>query len=125
MMLASNLRHTIRWGWLASQAASCLTSRGLGSEGMFMLKWIAAAFALLPVAGFAADTAASCKVGVQLYSFRNDLDKDLSGTLARIKKLGVNCVEPYSLHKLTAEQLRAEFDRAGLKVVSFHLPGEL
>ncbi|MFL6618818.1 MAG: sugar phosphate isomerase/epimerase family protein [Povalibacter sp.] len=90
-----------------------------------MLKWIAAALALLPVSGFAAETASSCKVGVQLYSFRNDLDKDLPGTLARIKKLGVNCVEPYSLHKLTAEQLRAEFDRAGLKVVSFHLPGEL
>ena len=90
-----------------------------------MLKWIVAAMALMPLSGFAADAAATCKVGVQLYSFRNDLDKDLPGTLARIKKLGVNCVEPYSLHKLKAEQLRAEFDRAGLKVMSFHLPGEL
>jgi sugar phosphate isomerase/epimerase len=90
-----------------------------------MLKWIAAAMALLPLTGFAAESSSNCKVGVQLYSFRNDLDKDLPGTLARIKNLGVNCVEPYSLHKLTAEKLRAEFDRAGLKVVSFHLPGEL
>jgi sugar phosphate isomerase/epimerase len=90
-----------------------------------MLKWIAAAIALTPLAGLAATSAADCKVGVQLYSFRADLDKDLPGTLARVKALGINCVEPYSLHKLTAEKLRAEFDRAGLKVVSFHLPGEL
>lgn len=67
----------------------------------------------------------TCKLGVQLYSFRNDLDRDLSGTLARVKKLGIDCVEPYSLHGRTAEQLRSEFDRAGLRVISFHLPAEL
>src|SRR5690606_33708352 len=61
----------------------------------------------------------------QLYSFRNDLDKDLPGTLARIRQLGVDCVEPYSLHKRTAEEFRAEFARAGLKVISFQLPEEL
>jgi sugar phosphate isomerase/epimerase len=69
--------------------------------------------------------AGECKLGVQLYSFRNDLDGDLPGTLARVKKLGLDCIEPYSLHGLTPEALRAEFDRAGLQVVSFHLPREL
>ena len=74
----------------------------------------------------AASVAASdeCKLAVQLYSFRNDLDKDLPGTLARIKDLGIDCIEPYSLHGLTPGALRAEFDKAGLQVVSFHL-GEL
>ena len=74
----------------------------------------------------AASAAASdgCKLAVQLYSFRHDLDKDLPGTLARIKDLGIDCIEPYSLHGLTPEALRAEFDKAGLQVVSFHL-GEL
>lgn len=86
---------------------------------------VLAALAFIPVHSFAASGAADCKIGVQLYSFRHDLDKDLSGTLERIKKLGIDCIEPYSLHKRTAEQLRAEFDRIGLKVVSFHLPGEL
>ncbi|HEY5808734.1 MAG TPA: sugar phosphate isomerase/epimerase [Povalibacter sp.] len=90
-----------------------------------MLKYAVAALMLLPLHAFAGDPAPDCKVGVQLYSFRHDLDRDLPGTLARIKQLGINCVEPYSLHKLKAEQLRAEFDRAGLKVLSFHLPGEL
>jgi sugar phosphate isomerase/epimerase len=90
-----------------------------------MLRILIAAIALAPLCGFAAESAQDCKVGVQLYSFRNDLDKDLPGTLAKIKDLGVKCVEPYSLHKRTAEQLRAEFDRAGLKVISFHLPEEL
>ena len=73
----------------------------------------------------AATVAASdeCKLAVQLYSFRNELDKDLPGTLARVKELGIDCIEPYSLHGLTPEALRAEFDKAGLKVVSFHLGG--
>lgn len=66
-----------------------------------------------------------CKLGVQLYSFRHDLDKDLAGTLARVKQLGINCIEPYSLHGLTPEALRAEFDKAGLSVVSYHLAGDL
>lgn len=65
-----------------------------------------------------------CKLAVQLYSFRNDLGKDLPGTLARVKELGINCIEPYSLHGRTPEELRAEFDKAGLEVVSLHL-GEL
>ncbi len=64
-----------------------------------------------------------CKLAVQLYSFRNDLDKDLPGTLKRVKELGIDCIEPYSLHGRTPEELRAEFDKAGLKVVSFHLGG--
>jgi sugar phosphate isomerase/epimerase len=66
-----------------------------------------------------------CKLGVQLYSFRHDLDKDLPGTLARVKQLGINCIEPYSLHGRTPEELRAEFDKAGLTVVSYHLAGDL
>lgn len=77
-----------------------------------------------------AKTAASaadgdCKIGVQLYSFRNDLDRDLPGTLARVRDLGIRCIEPYSLHGLTPEALRAEFDKAGLEVISFHMPREI
>ena len=74
-----------------------------------------------PVATVAASD--ECRLAVQLYSFRNELDKDLPGTLARVKELGIDCIEPYSLHGLTPEALRAEFDKAGLKVVSFHLGG--
>src|SRR3954467_5949077 len=73
----------------------------------------------------AAKSASDCKVAVQLYSFRNDLDRDLPGTLARIKQLGIDCVEGYSLHGRSPEQLRKEFDHAGLRVISFHLPEEL
>src|SRR5690348_3860308 len=67
----------------------------------------------------------NCKVAVQLYSFRHDLDRDLPGTLDRIKKLGIDCVEAFSLHGRTPEQLRSEFDRAHLRVISFHLPEEM
>jgi sugar phosphate isomerase/epimerase len=73
-------------------------------------------------ASAAASEADECKLGVQLYSFRNELDRDLPGTLARIAQLGIPCVETYSLHGLSAQELRAEFDKAGLKVVSSHVP---
>jgi sugar phosphate isomerase/epimerase len=73
-------------------------------------------------AAAAASATDECKLGVQLYSFRNELDRDLPGTLARIAELGIPCVETYSLHGLSAEDLRAEFDKAGLKVVSAHVP---
>jgi sugar phosphate isomerase/epimerase len=63
-----------------------------------------------------------CKLAVQLYSFRNELERDLAGTLARIKQLGLSCVETYSLHGRTAEEMRAELDKAGLEVVSSHVP---
>jgi sugar phosphate isomerase/epimerase len=88
---------------------------------------IAAQLTSVPAAHAAEATKAApnCKIAVQLYSFRNDLDRDLSGTLARIKQLGIDCVEGYSLHGRTAEQLRSEFDRAGLRVISFHLPEEM
>ena len=83
----------------------------------------ATANAEAPAATTAPDTD-DCKLAVQLYSFRHDLEKDVPGTLARVKQLGINCIEPYSLHGRTPQELRAEFDKAGLKVVSFHL-GEL
>jgi hypothetical protein len=62
-----------------------------------MSKWFLAVLLLAPLSVMAAASTDNCKVGVQLYSFRSDLDKDLPGTLARIKQLGVDCIEPYSL----------------------------
>jgi sugar phosphate isomerase/epimerase len=90
-----------------------------------MLKWIVCAAALLPLSGLAAEKPVDCQVGVQLYSFRHDLEKDLRGTLTRVKQLGIRCIEPYSLHGRSADELRVELDRAGLAAVSFHLPAEL
>lgn len=59
---------------------------------------------------------------VQLYSFHRDLDRDLPGTLRRIKELGFDRVETYPVNGINAAQLRAALDAAGLDVVSAHVP---
>lgn len=71
----------------------------------------------------AAASAAAWRSGmaIQLYSFHKDLERDLPGTLARIKALGFDKVETYPVAGTTAAQLRAALDAAGLRAVSAHL----
>ena len=69
-----------------------------------------------------ADPAWRSGMAIQLYSFHNDLDRDLHGTLARIKALGFDKVETYPVEGVTPAELRAALDRAGLDAVSAHLP---
>ena len=61
-------------------------------------------------------------MAIQLYSFHQDLDRDVPGTLKRIKALGFDRVETYPVANLSAAQLRAALDAAGLKAVSAHMP---
>lgn len=61
-------------------------------------------------------------MAIQLYSFHQDLDRDLAGTLRRIKALGFDRVETYPVANVSAAQLRAALDAAGLRAVSAHLP---
>jgi sugar phosphate isomerase/epimerase len=62
--------------------------------------------------------------GIQLYSLRADLDKDLEGTLDRVKAWGIPYVESYSLHRRTPEQLKSLIEARGLKLISGHFPFE-
>lgn len=61
-------------------------------------------------------------MAIQLYSFHEDLGRDLAGTLRRIKALGFDRVETYPVPNVTPAQLRAALDAAGLKAVSAHMP---
>jgi sugar phosphate isomerase/epimerase len=60
-------------------------------------------------------------LGVQLYSVRNAISKDVPGTLARVRALGFREVELAGTYGLTASQFRAELDRAGLRATSMHV----
>ncbi|MDP9347546.1 MAG: sugar phosphate isomerase/epimerase, partial [Gemmatimonadota bacterium] len=60
-------------------------------------------------------------LGVQLYSFRNQLPKDVPGTLRRIHDLGFREVETAGTYGLTPPQFRQELDRAGLRATSMHV----
>ena len=60
-------------------------------------------------------------LGVQLYSVRNAIAKDVPGTLARVRALGFREVELAGTYGLTASQFKAELDRAGLRATSMHV----
>ncbi len=69
-------------------------------------------------------------LAVQLWSFRHDFEKDVPGTLKRVRALGFTHVELAGYYDLTAQQFKTELDKAGLKAISMHvgfdeLPGKL
>jgi sugar phosphate isomerase/epimerase len=63
-------------------------------------------------------------LGLQLWSVREYLPKDLRGTLTKVRSLGFEEVEGAGLWKHTAAELRAAMDAAGLKCQSAHIPYE-
>lgn len=60
-------------------------------------------------------------VGVQMWSFREYLPKDLPGTLAKVRAMGFREVEGAGLWKRTVGELRAALDTAGLRCQSAHM----
>ena len=63
-------------------------------------------------------------VGLQMWSLREYLPKDLAGTLAKIRAMGFREVEGAGLWKHTAGELRAALDAAGLRCRSAHMSFE-
>ena len=71
------------------------------------------------------DSASSSSVGqlaAQLWTFRYDLEKDVPGTLKKIKALGIDYVEgfdaPYIVGK--PDEFKSQLDAAGLKMFALH-----
>ena len=70
----------------------------------------------------------SIPVGIQLYAVRGAFAKDVPGTLRKMAEIGYEGVEfwgynggPNVFKNWTAERLRKELDRAGLKCCGMHL----
>jgi len=87
------------------------------------------ALAIKPFSGVAAaadDTIAAlhAPVGLQLWSLRKELPKDLPGTLAKVRAMGFTQVEGAGLWGKKAAELRAALDTAGLTTVSAHMEFE-
>lgn len=61
-------------------------------------------------------------LGVQLYAIAPDLDADFDRTLAKLHVIGIRTVETAGFHGRSAAELRAAFDRAGLRCTSAHIP---
>jgi sugar phosphate isomerase/epimerase len=84
------------------------------------------AFALRPTWALAADrpeikTVLNGPVGLQLWSLREYLPKDLPGTLAKVRAMGFRQVEAAGLWGQSLANLRAALDKAGLRCPSAHM----
>ena len=82
---------------------------------------IIAALLLTSAAAFAADTT---RLGLQLWSLRNQLTASLPAGMAEVKALGFTMVESAGTYGHTAKEFRALADANGLKIVGAHIPYE-
>jgi len=62
------------------------------------------------------------KLAAQLWTFRYDLEKDVPGTLKKIKNLGINYVEGFDAPFIVGDavKFRSQLDAAGLKMFALH-----
>lgn len=60
------------------------------------------------------------KVGIQLYSLRDEMAKDIEKTLAKVKEIGYDYVEFAGYFDKSAEELKAILDKYGLECISVH-----
>lgn len=59
-------------------------------------------------------------IGLQLYSVRNQLAKDVPGTLQKVHDFGIDDVETAGFYGMTAEQFRRQLDEHGLHASGGH-----
>ena len=63
-------------------------------------------------------------LGLQLYSLRADFDKDVPGTLDKVRGFGIKNVELAGTYNLPPEKFKELLDARGLKPISAHFPYE-
>ncbi len=61
------------------------------------------------------------RIALQLYTVREDCERDFEGTLRAVAELGYECVELHSLFTHSAEQVRAWLDQNGLDLCGRHV----
>ena len=90
-----------------------------------MLGALTIAWMVAPSLGIAAGGSSfKGPIGLQLYSLRNQFERDLPGTLDDVKRFGFKNVELAGTQGLTPEKFKAQLDAHGLKAVSGHFPYE-
>lgn len=61
-------------------------------------------------------------IGLQLYSVRNEMEKDVKATLEKVKAMGYDGVEFAGLFGYSAAEIKSMLENAGLEAVSAHVP---
>lgn len=60
------------------------------------------------------------KVGLQLYSIREEMKADMDGTLKKVKEMGYDYVEFAGFFDYSAKEVKAMLDKHGLTAISVH-----
>lgn len=60
------------------------------------------------------------KVGIQLYSLRDEMAKDVEATLKKVAEIGYEYVEFAGFHGKTAEEMKSILDKYRLTAISVH-----
>ena len=82
---------------------------------------MAAASVLAPRLTWAAESHRIEKVGLQLYTVRDDMKRDFDGTIAKVASIGYKEVEFAGYFDHTPQQVRATLDKNGLVAPSVHV----
>jgi sugar phosphate isomerase/epimerase len=98
-----------------------------GREGKLTMITRREVIAGLATAGFSSPmlgmgSAGRIDVGLELYSLRDDMKRDVPGTLERVRQMGFDHVEVPSLYGLSTAEFRQALDKAGLKATAFVAP---
>lgn len=64
------------------------------------------------------------RVGLQLYSLRDQFKKDVPGTLEQVHAFGIKYVELHDTYGLTPEEFKEALAAHGLRAISGHFPYE-
>lgn len=64
----------------------------------------------------------SFKIGVQLYSVRDEASRDFEGTLKALKEMGYEGAELAGTYGLSAKEIRSAAEEAGIDLFSAHVP---
>ena len=64
----------------------------------------------------------SLPIAVQMYTLREESEKDFAGTLKKVAELGYNGVEFAGYGGLTPQEVKGILDELGLQAVSSHVP---
>ena len=61
-------------------------------------------------------------IAIQLYSVRDEMEKDFNGTIEKMKELGYDGIEFAGLFGKTAKEVKAICDAVGITPISAHVP---
>lgn len=60
------------------------------------------------------------KIGLQLYSVRDDMEKDMDATLKAVSEMGYDCVEFAGYFGHSSKEVKAMLEKYGLEAISVH-----